>query len=226
MTSHAPGIDPVDQPPLDERVGDGLARLSDALRAQSWKGASKNGLTPTQGRVVSLLQNASDGLRMPALASSLGVSAATASDAVSALRRKGLVAKRIDETDRRSAEFHLTPAGTAMAQDVAQWPSFLVEAIDTLPASEQETLLVALVKILRRLQTAGELPPQRMCVTCTHFRPNSRPTDNRNPHVCAFLNVPFGNKNLRLDCADQNPVLDEREASELWEQFTGAAMKQ
>jgi DNA-binding MarR family transcriptional regulator len=226
MTSHAPGVDPVDQPPLDERVGDGLARLADALRSQSWKGASKNGLTPTQGRVLSLLHDAPVGMRMPALASSLGVSAATASDAVGALRRKGLVEKRVDESDRRSAEFYLTTGGNAMAQDVAQWPAFLVEAIDTLPASEQETMLVALIKILRRLQTAGELPPQRMCVTCTHFRPNTRPTDERNPHVCAFLNMPFGNRNLRLDCADQNPVLDEREASELFDQFTGAAMKQ
>ncbi|WP_294568372.1 MarR family winged helix-turn-helix transcriptional regulator [uncultured Arthrobacter sp.] len=225
MESHAPGIDPVTQPPLDDRVGDGLARLADALRSQSWKGASKNGLTPTQGRVVALLQNAREGLRLPALASALGVTAATASDAVGALRRKGLVEKHVDEADRRVASFELTDAGRMIALDVALWPAFLTEAIDTLPSTEQESLLVSLIKILRHLQRAGELPPQRMCVSCTYFQPNVRPEDRRNSHVCAFLGTPFGNQHLRLDCADQNPVTDDREASELWQQFIGGPLE-
>ena len=84
---------PPDQP-LDKRVTIGLAKIGIALKQQAWAEAGGRGLTPTQGQVLALLRANRDGLRLRALAEQLGVTAATASDSVTALHRKGLVDKR------------------------------------------------------------------------------------------------------------------------------------
>jgi hypothetical protein len=40
-----------------------------------------------------------------------------------------------------------------------------------------------------------------MCVTCRYFRPHVH-SDPERPHHCAFVDAPFGDRALRLDCRD------------------------
>jgi hypothetical protein len=61
------------------------------------------------------------------------------------------------------------------------------------------------VKIIRGLQEAGDIPVQRMCVTCRYFRPNVH-DDRDRPHHCAFVDAAFGDPQLRLDCTEQEPA--------------------
>ncbi|HEX3196534.1 MAG TPA: helix-turn-helix domain-containing protein, partial [Propionibacteriaceae bacterium] len=88
--------------PLDKRVTIGLAKIGIALKQQAWAEAGGRGLTPTQGQVLALLRANPNGLRLRALAEQLGVSAATTSDSVAALHRKGLVAKEGTASDGRA----------------------------------------------------------------------------------------------------------------------------
>jgi DNA-binding MarR family transcriptional regulator len=207
---------PLDEP-LDRRVTIGLAKIGIALKQQAWAEAGGRGLTPTQGQVLALLRANPDGLRLRALAEQLGVTAATASDSVTALHRKGLVTKEATTGDGRGVVVLLTPTGIGEAAAAATWPDFLLEAVGELSAAEQATFLRALVAMIRTLQQKGRIPVARMCVSCRFFRPFKH-DDPARPHHCAFVDAPFGDGELRLDCPDfQTAPADQ--AAQNWQAF-------
>src|SRR5215216_5708913 len=191
---------PPDQP-LDKRVTTGLAKVGLALKQQAWAEAGGRGLTPTQGRVLALLRANPDGLRLGQLAGQVGVTAATTSDSVGALVRKGLVTKAALAGDGRAVVVRLTPAGAREAAAAAAWPDFLLEAVGELSGDEQAGFLRGLVTMIRTLQVKGRIPVARMCVSCQFFRPFEH-DDPAAPHHCAFVDAPFGDGELRLDCPD------------------------
>ena len=207
---------PPDQP-LDKRVTIGLAKIGIALKQQAWAEAGGRGLTPTQGQVLALLRANPDGLRLGALAEQLGVTAATTSDSVTALQRKGLVTKEPMAGDGRGVIVLLTPTGTREAAAAAAWPDFLLEAVGELSTVEQATFLRTLVSMIRTLQEKGRIPVARMCVSCRFFRPYQHDNPAR-PHHCAFVDAPFGDSELRLDCPDFRTAPDEQ-AAQTWLAF-------
>jgi DNA-binding MarR family transcriptional regulator len=203
--------------PLDKRVTIGLAKIGIALKQQAWAEAGGRGLTPTQGQVLALLRANPNGLRLRALAEQLGVSAATTSDSVAALHRKGLVAKEGTASDGRAVIVVLTPTGSRGPPAAAAWPDFLLEAVGELSAAEQATFLRALVAMIRTLQEKGRIPVARMCVSCRFFQPFRHDNPAR-PHHCAFVDAPFGDGELRLDCPDHSPAPVDQ-AAQTWEAF-------
>jgi DNA-binding MarR family transcriptional regulator len=203
--------------PLDKRVTIGLAKIGIALKQHAWAEAGGRGLTPTQGQVLALLRANPNGLRLRALAEQLGVSAATTSDSVAALHRKSLVAKEGTASDGRAVIVVLTPTGSREAAAAAAWPDFLLEAVGELSAAEQATFLRALVAMIRTLQEKGRIPVARMCVSCRFFQPFRHDNPAR-PHHCAFVDAPFGDGELRLDCPDHSPAPVDQ-AAQTWEAF-------
>src|SRR4029450_305171 len=187
--------------PLDKRLTTGLAKVGIALKQQAWAEAGGRGLTPTQGQALALLRANPAGLRLGELAGQLGVTAATTSDSVGALARKGLVTKEALAGDGRAVVVRLTAAGAREAAAAAAWPDFLLEAVDELSGDEQAAFLRGLVTMIRTLQTRGRIPVARMCVSCQFFRPFEH-DDPAAPHHCAFVDAPFGDGELRLDCPD------------------------
>jgi DNA-binding MarR family transcriptional regulator len=212
----APDPLPPDEP-LAKRVSTGLAKIGLALKQQAWVEAGGRGLTPTQGQVLALLRANPAGLRLGALADLLGVTAATTSDSVTALHRKGLVAKLPMADDGRAVLVRLTAAGVQEAAAAAAWPDFLLEAVDELSGAEQAAFLRSLVTMIRTLQARGRIPVARMCVSCRFFQPfrHDHPTT---PHHCAFVDAPFGDGELRLDCPDHAAAPAEQ-AERSWRVF-------
>ena len=189
---------------LPRKVGIGLSKLGQALRSQAWKGAGNQGLTPTQGQVLAFLAGIGPrqpGARLAAVAEALGITRPTASEAVGALVRKGLVAKGGDPDDSRAIALSLTEEGRQQAQQAALWPDFLLAAVDDLEAGEQQVFYRALLKMIHSLQERGQIPVSQMCLTCRFFQPGAH-DDVHRPHHCAFVDAPFGERDLRLDCAD------------------------
>ncbi|GIW05995.1 MAG: MarR family transcriptional regulator [Dehalococcoidia bacterium] len=185
--------------PIAARLATALAKISLALKSRGWREAGQRGISPTQGQILVQLRNGPASLG--SVAAALGVSAPTASDAVAALERKGLVVKRVAPDDGRSIRVALTDAGRDEADRAAGWPDFLAAAAATLEPEEQAVFLRALIKLIRELQERGEIPISAMCVSCVFFRPNVH-ADPRRPHHCAFVDAPFGDGALRLDCPD------------------------
>ncbi|MBM3776107.1 MAG: winged helix-turn-helix transcriptional regulator [Acidobacteria bacterium] len=200
---------PAEPPPPRpaQRAAQGLAKISLALRTRQREQAAGQGLSPTQGQVLSaLLAAGRRAARLGELAKQLAITPATASDAVAALLSKRLARKVRSRADGRAVEISLTPAGRREAGRAAEWPDFLAAAVDSLSDSEQGTLLRVLSKAIRELQEHGQIQPARMCVNCTFFRPNVYPGSER-PHHCGFVDAPFGDRELRLDCPDHAPAL-------------------
>ncbi|MGF1513993.1 MAG: MarR family winged helix-turn-helix transcriptional regulator [Elainellaceae cyanobacterium] len=188
-----------------QRIMTGLTKIGLALKSQSWQDASESGLSPTQGQILSLLRTHNpSGLRLSTVAQELAVTSATASDAVTTLVEKGLVQKKKAEDDRRAIAITLTPSGQQQAEQVLGWSDFLKGAIDDLSQIEQTVFLQGLIKIILKLQQQGQISVAKMCVTCPHFRPNVY-FDPEYPHHCSFVDAPFGDRHLQIDCPDHSP---------------------
>lgn len=203
MTRH-PAPDPFagEEAQGTQKVVQGLMKIALALRHRAWQHAYPYALTPTQAQIlIELLRRDPQAVPVSEVARALAVTLPTASDAVEALVRKGLLRKRLRLQDRRARELSLTPAGRRLARRVRLWPDFLLEALEDLSSEERSVLLRALMRMIRVLQERGEISPSRMCLTCIYFRPNVHPNPVR-PHHCAFVDAPFGDLHLRMDCPD------------------------
>lgn len=184
--------------PLDLRLADGLTRLAAVARQLDWQAAATAGLSPTQADILRFVANRPEGTRLTATAAHVGVSKATASDAVAALENKALLRKYADASDGRAIALTATPAGYEIAQS---WPRSFAPVVAGLTRAEQELLLGLVVKMIRQLQQRQLIAPQRTCVACRHFRENVAPGKSK-PHFCSFVGAPMGDRHLRVDCAE------------------------
>jgi DNA-binding MarR family transcriptional regulator len=208
---------------LSNKLLSGLNRISLAMRSAAWGDATESGLTPTQSQILAFVATRSaQNPRSGDAADALGITPQTASVAIAALVAKGLVAKVPDAKDRRAAALKLTRQGEVAARVAAQWPDFLLDAVQELDPAEQQVFLRILIKVIRRLQNDGTIVPQRLCVTCVHFQPNAHPGNPAGPHHCAFVDAPLAETDLRLDCGDHRPASSEV-ASAAWSTLTRAA---
>ena len=215
MTRHP---DEQSEAPLAHQVTAGLSKLGMALRTQAWRDAGPRGLTPTQAQILALLRASAGPLRLSAVAEGLAVTLPTAGDAVRVLIAKGLVAKGRDPADARAVALALTDTGRQAAEAASAWPDFVLAAVDALTLGEQAALMRALVKMVRTLQERGEIAPARMCVSCRFFQPYAHPEDAERPHHCAFVDAPFGDRALRVECPEHEPAAPH-DAARRWEEF-------
>ncbi len=201
-----------------KRLAIALSKIGLAIRHESWQAADQAGLSPTQGQILVILRRHRSGIRLGQIAEELGVTRATTSDAVTALVNKRLLRKEKDLADRRAIVIALTAEGIALSNTVMKWPDFLTYGLDSLSDDEQAVFLRGMTKIIRALQEKGQIPVSKMCITCRYFRPNAY-SDARFPHHCDFLDSPFGNLELRIECDDH--ILAPTEQLEAnWETFT------
>lgn len=191
---------------LPRRLVTGLTKLNLATRHRAWQEASGENLTPTQGQVLALLRLRQErGLRLSEIATALAVTPATASEAVRTLVTKSLLRKERAADDGRAIVITLTDEGHRAAERAAGWSDFLIDAADAMTEEEQAIFLRGLVTMIRSLQERGDIPISRMCVTCQFFQPNRHPDSSR-PHHCGFVDAPFGDRHLRLECVDHQPA--------------------
>lgn len=209
--------------PPSSRIATGLAKIGLALRMRTQEGAGRRGLSPTQSQVLANLlsgeRGGRAGPRLQELADALGITTATTSDALSALESKGLVRKERDPADSRALRVKLTAKGRREAELCLSWPDFLSSSIDVLDETEKGTLVRALTKMISTLQKRGEIPISRMCATCKYFRPHAYAGTSL-PHHCDFVDAPFGDVQLRFDCADHDPAPSQSQ-DELFALFVG-----
>lgn len=203
---------------LQARLLEGLERVASVLRADARKTSAPYGLNPAQDALLRLLLGRPAGLRVRALAEHLGVRQPTVTDSAIALERKGLVRRHADPADARATVVKATPE--ASLQRGMKMSSQAADALADLSEAEQISLLKILIKVIRSLQLHGAIPPQRLCITCKYFRPNVHPEPDA-PHHCAFVNAPFGDRALRLDCAEHEPA-GTAEAARNWDAFLTA----
>ncbi|MFY7961412.1 MAG: MarR family winged helix-turn-helix transcriptional regulator [Elsteraceae bacterium] len=196
-------MDMNDEIPLTEKLLDGLERFAAAMRIEVRRGAETMNLNPAQTAVLKLLHaHARTGLRVQEVARHMGVRQPTATESINALVRKGLVTRSADPADARAVILRAVPPE---ASAPAPTESATAAALEDLSEQERAALLGALIKLIRGLQVRGAIPPQRLCVTCRHFRPHLH-DHPETPHHCALVDAAFGRTALRLDCAEHEPA--------------------
>lgn len=203
-----------------DQIAAALARIGVILRSFAWEQSEGADLTPTQAQILARLASLGPS-RVSVLATDLGVTQPTLSDAVAALQRKGHVARGADPRDGRAVLLRLTASGRRQAEAAAAPPPALLAALETLLPKDRDAMQRGLVGLIRALQVARAIPVQRICVTCTHFRPHAH-TDAAAPHHCAFVDAAFADAALRIDCGDHEAAPPEDRAA-TWARFADAA---
>jgi DNA-binding MarR family transcriptional regulator len=201
MHERGPGLPPGARD-LDTKLVAALERVGQALRVELRARAARHGLTPTQAQIVLRLGSEHPARRrVGALAAALDVRQPTISDAVSALKRKGLVERRSTAADARAATLRLTPRGFAVADGLGDWDERARAELRRLPEQARRKSLSLLLDLIAGFQQAGVVGVARTCPICRFFRFEERPGTAK-PHYCALLEVPLGEGDLRLDCPE------------------------
>ena len=198
----------VELEPVGQRLATGLARVAVALQAAGEPGASGEGLERTlvQQQVLLVLGGRYDPYTVNELARDLGMERSDLLTAVSSLVKEGLVeiepAPSYTPTDVRIG---LTRLGRSQPAEHLNWAADLLAEMHRLNEDNQRRLLTVVTGHIRRLQTNGQIPVTRMCVTCRFFD-GYRHAGSASPHHCWLVNSPFGYKELRLRCPDGDPL--------------------
>ncbi|HVJ36493.1 MAG TPA: MarR family transcriptional regulator [Stenotrophomonas sp.] len=192
-----------------------LEQLAALVRAQSWRGEGKPALPPTQAAVMRMLYAAPEGLRAGRMAAQLSLSPASLSDSLRALAAKGWLARSADVADRRASRWCVTPAGQALARQLAAPSVGAASLMQTLDADDLGALLRVTQLLVAQAQRRGLADGLRTCLGCGYFRPYASGQAGA-PHWCDFTRQPFGDPQLRVDCAEQVAApLPKSAASEL-----------
>lgn len=190
--------------PVDARLADALERVGHVLRTQLRAAGAEHGLSPIQAQLLMRIATAGRPEREPArLAGWFDVSRPTVSDAVAALRRKGLLTPEPVPGDRRRTRLGLTPSGRRVAGQLAGWDEPVRAELATLPTSAKGDTLGLLFALIGGMQRSGLVSVARTCTTCRFYRPRD---DSRSEAHCNLLDVPLPPESLRLDCPEHDPA--------------------
>jgi DNA-binding MarR family transcriptional regulator len=216
----SPGYFEQHSTPIEQRLATGLYKLGLAVKHQERQQSLEEGLSSTQAQILTVL--ATEGDKTPSeVASHLGLSLPSVSDSVTALVSKKFVSRHRAPSHHRATLLRLTRTGSAVARRASDWPEFLVAGIHTLTDAQRESLLSILLSMLRSLQEAGRIPVQRMCVTCTFFRPNVH--TGARPHHCQLVDAPMGAAHLRLVCDEHETASVAAQVAQ-WHAFISPAV--
>lgn len=185
----------------------GLEQLSLLVRAQSWRQDGTPALPPTQAAVLRMLERPGTHLRAGQIAERLGISAASLSDSLKALEARGWITRLPDPADRRIVRVQLTASGTQIAQQLHCPDQGMGRLVQSLSEADQGALLRVTQLLVHEAQQQGLATGLRTCLGCAFFRPFAS-GDAAKPHICAYLNAPFGDAELRMDCPEQQPQDD------------------
>ncbi|MBI3805699.1 MAG: MarR family transcriptional regulator [Nitrospirae bacterium] len=206
MKSTRPPKDPFDDDlPLDQKILIGLEQVGQAIALLFETESRKENLSALQMRIVLSLLEPHHPDTVGTLSREMGVTAPTVSDATRTLEKKAYLNKKRSEGDSRVVQLSLTSEGKRLARGLNGKRARLLEVIAGLSGDEKSTLLSVLIKLTRGLQDHGLISVSRMCVSCEFFKPNAYPGSEK-PHHCGFVDAPFGEPELRLDCPEHIPA--------------------
>lgn len=182
---------------VDFKIVAALEKVSQVLRALSWKTGKALLLNPIQAQIlVFLLYHDRDGYSISSLAREFNITKASISDTVSSLERKNLVRKAPAGDDARNFIVRLTQNGRQEAEKAALYAQELLSAVSKLHLTDKQLLFTILGNLIFDLHKSGVIPVQRMCRTCEYY-------DRRGEaHFCKLLNRPLAPEQLQIDCAD------------------------
>lgn len=183
---------------LENKILNGLERLSEVLKALLWEKAKVQGISPIQIQILLFVQqHALEWCNVSYLAKEFNITKATVSDAVKVLLKKGLLEKDFSPTDKRRYNLFLSSTGEQLVQELATYASPILTILGQLPPSEKEQLFSTLTQLIYQLHQQGHIPVQRTCYNCQNYQGNKK-----DQHFCTLLKQTLQQQELRLDCPE------------------------
>lgn len=172
------------------RSRDLFERLARVSAADEWTGD----LNPTQVVALSYLARANRFSRAPSqVADYLAATRGTVSQTLRTLARKGLIAERRSEIDKRSISYEVTPGG----HEALKRQSLLDAAFAAMPEADVAALDRGLEALAIKLLAARGMRAFGVCNSCRHFRPAG------SAGACALLGVDLAAHETHQICHEQ-----------------------
>jgi len=186
---------------IESKIVASLERISEAFRVLLWQQSKMFSLSPIQVQIlIFLLHHSEEKRKVSYLAGEFNMTKATISDSIKTLEQKKLIEKEYELQDARSYIIQLTKQGREIAEQTALFTKEIRTPINKLHADDKESLLLSLLNIIRSLNKAGVITIQRMCLTCSYYRPAKE-----GAHFCSLLNQRLHAADLRVDCPEHSP---------------------
>lgn len=136
--------------PLAGQLADLVQMLGRRLRHGTGERLAPLGLTPGQGRALTMLSRAGGPLRMAELAKRLHVVPRSATGVVDGLEELGLVRRGIDPGNRRSILVDLTDRGRGTLDELAEARRQAAEELFAALQPDEQRQLLSLLRIAAR----------------------------------------------------------------------------
>ena len=178
-----------------------LERLSEAFRVLLWQESKETLLSPIQVQIlIFLLFHRKEHCSVSYLSDEFNMTKATISESIKVLLRKNLIQKDEDPRDTRSAVITLTPEGKRIAERSSAFTSVLEGPVGHLDEDQKAIMLKGLLQLIKALNQAGIITVQRMCFSCKFYRLTA------DGHFCKLMQKPLADSEIRIDCAEHEPV--------------------
>lgn len=185
-----------------DKLVSALDRLARGIRAHRQAVATAAGLTPLQAELLRTLDDAPPPRpAATALATELAVRQPTISDSLSALEKKGMIARTRSPADKRSSAVTLTDAGRRVAADLHSADDVLRRALGELPPADQGVAIRVLLDLITAMLHNGLIDVARTCTTCRFYTPTDAGV------MCGLLHVELAPQDLRVDCPEHQPTV-------------------
>jgi len=186
---------------IESKIVVALERISEAFRVLLWEEAKEHGLSPIQVQLLIFCAfHTEEKRKVGFLAREFNLTKATISDAIKTLEQKGYIKKETEAADTRSYTIHLTKSGLALTSKLAAFANPLHDSLTDLSENQQQVLFISLMELIQKLQAAGIISINRMCLSCRFYERKSA------GHYCRFLKTPLKNTELRIDCKEYEMI--------------------
>ncbi len=177
-----------------------LERISQAFRTLLWDYAKKEQLSPIQIQfLVYIAAHPHSQSYVTEIAREFNLTAATVSDAVKSLEKKGLIKKLSGEKDKRRFRLRLTDSGMVVTKHLTNWQSAILEHLKEYSPETKQTVVFFLLNLLESLKKDNLLFRVKTCLSCDYFREDLYPEDDAQHH-CILRDLKLQSGELRIDC--------------------------
>lgn len=186
---------------LEDKIIYGLERLSDVFKSLIWRQAKRHQISPIQIQILLFVSSHDIVLsNVTHLSKEFNVTKPTISDAVKSLYNKGFLEKEYSNSDSRSYSLMLTPEGKTLVSEISTYNKPVKNVLSGFPKEQQEVFFGMMTQLIFDMKKADVIQVQRTCFGCRFYSKQS------NIQHCSLLEKELQTRDIRLDCAEFEPV--------------------
>ncbi|GIX42486.1 MAG: hypothetical protein KatS3mg129_2219 [Leptospiraceae bacterium] len=179
---------------IDNKIIEGLERISEIFRIQLWRESLKYQLNPTQSLILLSLHK-HQALTQKDLQNIISLDKTTISKSLKSLEQKKFIEKIIYPGDQRFRTIRLTYKGKKIANQLTLFYQIFLPIIKEIP-TEKKIIYEFIYNFILNAYNKKLIDNQKMCFNCKFF------TINKSQNYCNYLKKTLQIFELQIDCKD------------------------